>query len=260
MIFSQLKALKSLGFLRIIYLIIAIAAGFFGTVFIFSVLGDRMFADDMVCYVSGGFAGIAFIAFTVEIALLVYGLFILIGNGIKSLVSRKETGEHGKPERSFYETELENESEKKASPAQKICTGAIMLVLFAALNAILVYALFTDMTVVNKSGIICKSVTNPSGESYGFDDVESYTVEDDGSNNAVLELKMSDGKTIEIGSAENAAVEGYGDGYEDLYSDLIWIDETLRSRGTDKYVFCTPDDFDYYDSEKKQLDILMSTE
>jgi aspartate/glutamate racemase len=71
----------------------------------------------------------------------------------------------------------------------------------------------------------------------------------------MLNLKMNDGEEITIGCADSM-IE-YDENYGGEYGYLIWLDKTLQENGAEKIVLCTPSDFDYYDQDKEQLDILM---
>lgn len=245
---ASAKTLKSMKLTDILYLILSIVVGFFGTIFVLVKLTDIVVSDDnLILWNSGVFSDFSFVAFVAEIALVSFGLLKLIEFVIVYLVRKsrdnaEEYKEKIKENFDFYEC------------WQK--TAALLIAIFVVFNALICYFVLVDNTTFTETNIIKRSVINPVGTTYNYSDVLSYDVDDDGKNNAVLVLHMKDRSKIKAGDSDNMG--GTGDNYEKTDFDyLVRIDEFLQDLKVEKTVKCSPDDFEYYQEQKTNLDILM---
>lgn len=248
MLWYQLKALKSMKLTGILYLILSIAAGIFGAIWLGIILTSISISDEnLIIWNNGVFFGFSFVAFAVEIALISFGLLKLIEFLIVYLVqkSRNNAEEY---EEKIKENFDFNEGWQKAV--------ALIIAIFAVSNVLICYFVLVDNTTFTETNIVKRSVINPVGTTYSYSDVLSYDVDDDGINNAMLVLHMKKGGTIEAGGSDNMG--GIGNNYDKTDFDyLVRIDEILQDLEVEKTVKCSPDDFAYYQEQKTNLDILM---
>lgn len=232
----------------ILYLILSIAAGIFGAIWLGIILTSISISDEnLIIWNNGVFFGFSFVAFAVEIALISFGLLKLIEFLIVYLVqkSRNNAEEY---EEKIKENFDFNEGWQKAV--------ALIIAIFAVSNVLICYFVLVDNTTFTETNIVKRSVINPVGTTYSYSDVLSYDVDDDGINNAMLVLHMKKGGTIEAGGSDNMG--GIGNNYDKTDFDyLVRIDEILQDLEVEKTVKCSPDDFAYYQEQKTNLDILM---
>lgn len=248
LLLSQLKALKSMKLTDILLLILSIAIAILGTIQLLTKLTDiAIFDDGLIMWNSGVFSSYSFVAFALELALISFGLLKLIEFVIVYLVQKSRNRVEGykikiKENFDFYEG------------WQK--TSALLIAIFVVFNVLICYFVLVDNTTFSETNIIKNSIVNPLGTTYNYSDVFSYDVDDDGTNNAVLVLHMKDGSTIKAGDSDNMG--GIGSDYEKTDFDyLVRIDEILQGLNVEKTVKCSPDDFEYYQEQKTNLDILM---
>lgn len=252
MIFQQLKDLSSLGIVRIIILIISIILGFASAILIILFVSDfciEKYDASGILYTTGGFFGFAFVALVVEITLIIYCLILFLVSAIVKKINKSNKSP---------ETSKDDVQEEKLFSKNSFGAIAILLGIFILFNGLIVYFVSTDVCIYTQTEIISRSVINPVGTKYTYDDIAEYSVDDDGCNNPVLVLKTKDGKVFEAGSSESAG--GTFDDYEYDIDALVRIDEILLEKNVPKTVKCVPYDFDYYEQDKIQLDILMSNE
>lgn len=249
LLWAQLKALKSMKLKGILYLILSIAAGFFGTIWLVILLTDIVIPDEnLIVWNSGVFSNFSFIAFVVEIALIVFAVLKLIECGIVYFMQKSRN--------------KDDELEKKVNKNLDFEDGwkkavALLIAIFVAFNALLCYFVLVDNTLFTETNIINSSVINPVGTKYEYSNVLSYDFDDDGYNNAMLVLHMKNGGKIKVGNFDN--IGGAGDNYEKTDFDyLVRIDEILQDLNVEKNVKCFPDDFAYYNEQKSNLDILIN--
>lgn len=233
----------------ILYLILSIVAGIFGTIWLGIMLNNIAIpAENLIMWNNGVFSSYSFVAFTLELALILFAIlklieFVIVYLFQKSRNNAEEYKEKIKENFDFYEG------------WQK--TAALLIAIFVVLNALICYFVLVDNTTFTETNIIKRSVINPVGTTYNYSDVLSYDVDDDGTNNAVLVLHMKDGSTIKAGDSDNMG--GIGSDYEKTDFDyLVRIDEILQGLNVEKTVKCSPDDFEYYQEQKTNLDILMN--
>ena len=71
----------------------------------------------------------------------------------------------------------------------------------------------------------------------------------------MITIEMKNGEEYKIGgNTQTTANEKYDN---DSYGELVKLDEVLQSYNIRKVVDCTKDDFDYYEQDKNDLDILL---
>lgn len=232
----------------ILYLILSIAAGIFGAIWLGIILTSISIPDEnLIIWNNGVFFGFSFVAFAVEIALIVFALLKLIECGIICLVKKSRNKADEFKERINNKLDFDDGWQKSI---------ALLIIIFVVFNALLCYFIYADNTIFSETNIIKKSVINPVGTTYSYSDVLSYDVDDDGINNAMLVLHMKKGGTIEAGGSDNMG--GIGNNYDKTDFDyLVRIDEILQDLEVEKTVKCSPDDFAYYQEQKTNLDILM---
>lgn len=232
----------------ILYLILSIAAGIFGAIWLGIILTSISIPDEnLIVWNNGVFFCFSFVAFAVEIALIVFALLKLIECGIICLVKKSRNKADEFEERINNKFDFDDGWQKSV---------ALLIIIFVVFNALLCYFIYADNTIFSETNIIKKSVINPVGITHNYSDVLSYDVDDDGINNAMLVLHMKKGGTIEAGGSDNMG--GIGNNYDKTDFDyLVRIDEILQDLEVEKTVKCSPDDFAYYQEQKTNLDILM---
>lgn len=232
----------------ILYLILSIAAGIFGAIWLGIILTSISIPDEnLIIWNNGVFFGFSFVAFAVEIALISFAILKLIEFVIVYLVQKSRDNAEEYKEKIKENFDF-NEGWQKVA--------ALLIAIFVVFNALICYFVLVDNTTFTETNILKRSVINPVGTTYNYSDVLSYDVDDDGKNNAVLVFHMKDGSTIKAGDSDNMG--GTGDNYEKADFDyLVRIDEILQDLKVEKTVKCYPDDFAYYQEQKTNLDILM---
>ncbi|MCH5296184.1 MAG: hypothetical protein J1E85_00780 [Ruminococcus sp.] len=248
LLWSQLKALKSMKLIDILNLLLSIAAGFFGTIWLVMILTNMAIPDEnLIVWNSGVFSNFSFIAFCVEITLIAFALLKLIELGIIYLVKKIRNKADELKEKINKDIDFEDGWQKAVG---------LLIVIFVVFNALLCYFVLVDNTTFTETNIIKRSLINPIGTTYNYSDVLSYDVDDDGCNNAMFVLHMKKGGTIKVGYSDNMG--GAGNNYEKTDFDyLVRIDEILQDLKVKKNIKCSPDDFAYYKEQKTNLDILM---
>lgn len=249
LLWLQLNALKSMKLKGILNLILSIAAGIFGAIWLSILLNNIVIPNEnLIVWNSGVFSGFAFVAFAVEIALVAFALLNLIEFAIIFLVQKIRNKDDELKEKINKNLDFEDGWQKAV---------ALLIAIFVVFNALLCYFVIVDNTLFTETNIIKRSVINPVGTTYDYSDVLSYDVDDDGINNAMLVLHMKKGGKIKVGDSDNMG--GAGDNYEKTDFDyLVRIDEILQDLNVEKTVKCSPDDFAYYNEQKTNLDILMN--
>lgn len=242
------KTLKSMKLTDILYLILSIVAGIFGTIWLGIMLNNIAIpAENLIIWNNGVFSSYSFVAFALELALISFSILKLIEFVIVYLVQKSRDNAEEYKEKIKENFDF-NEGWQKVA--------ALLITIFVVFNALLCYFIYADNTIFTETNIIKRSVINPVGTIYNYSDVLSYDVDDDGKNNAVLVFRMKDGSTIKAGDSDNMG--GIGGDYEKTDFDyLVRIDEILQDLKVKKTVKCSPDDFAYYQEQKTNLDILM---
>lgn len=232
----------------ILNLLLSIAAGFFGTIWLVMILTNMAIPDEnLIVWNSGVFSNFSFIAFCVEITLIAFALLKLIELGIIYLVKKIRNKADELKEKINKDIDFEDGWQKAVG---------LLIVIFVVFNALLCYFVLVDNTTFTETNIIKRSLINPIGTTYNYSDVLSYDVDDDGCNNAMFVLHMKKGGTIKVGYSDNMG--GAGNNYEKTDFDyLVRIDEILQDLKVKKNIKCSPDDFAYYKEQKTNLDILM---
>lgn len=232
----------------ILNLLLSIAAGFFGTIWLVMLLTNMAIPDEnLIVWNSGVFSNFSFIAFCVEITLIAFVLLKLIELGIIYLVKKIRNKVDELKEKINKDIDFEDGWQKAV---------ALLIVIFVVFNALLCYFVLVDNTTFTETNIIKRSLINPIGTTYNYSDVLSYDVDDDGCNNAMLVLHMKKSRKIKVG--DSVSMIEIGNNYEKTDFDyLVRIDEILQDLKVKKNIKCYPDDFAYYKEQKTNLDILM---
>lgn len=249
MIWQQLKALKSMGLARVIILIISIIFGFISDIYLVSLILDvsiESYDANGIIYTANVFFGFSFVALAVEITLILYCLVSLLFLAVVKLICKNSE---------MIEKSDDDSQEKKHKLSEYIGAIAILSAIFILFNGAIVWFTANNICIYTQTEIISRSVFNPGGTTYSYDDIQEYSVDDD-CNNPVLILKTDDGKTFQIGDSDSSG--GTFDDFDEELDALIRIDEILLEKNVAKTVKCTPYDFDYYEQDKAKLDILMS--
>lgn len=90
-----------------------------------------------------------------------------------------------------------------------------------------------------------KSVFNPVGTVYGYDDTESVEIEEDNGNPTYI-MHMDGGKKVKLSEVS--------------ISDCCEIDTVVKQYGVQKTISCTKQDIVYYEDEEEQLEQILSLE
>lgn len=234
--------------INILNLLLSIAAGFFATIWLLMILTEVSIpGENLIIWTSGVFPNFSFVAFVVEIALIVFTLLKLLERGIIYLVQKSRNKADELKEKINKNLNFEEGRQKAV---------ALLIAIFVVFNALLCYFVLVDNTTLTETNIIKRSLINPVGTTYNYSDVLSYDVDDDGHNNAMLVLHMKKGGKIKIGDSDSM-IE-IGNNYDETdFGYLVRIDEILQELKVEKTVKCSPDDFAYYQEQKTNLDILM---
>ena len=245
MLFRQIRAIKNSSPIKIIFATISAVGGFFLASRIIKLLENIMPVDSdengVICVTLGKILDIGFVIFFVEIALIIFVLLYLIKWIIEAYTEKKDINT--------------DDDESGWTDKQTIAFVIVAIAIFLVANCTLSLFMFRGEVVYRNDKIIEYSITDWKGNTVNYSDAEKYYVSDDDHGNAMITIEMKNGEEYKIGgNTQTTANEKYDN---DSYGELVKLDEVLQSYNIRKVVDCTKDDFDYYEQDKHDLDILL---
>lgn len=243
MILSQLKSLSKLSIREFVNLILTIAAMICSIIFILPCIFETA-SEPNVLYDDANFFGqIAFMGFMIEAALVFYAVLTAVEKFF-IWIYKKIKNRHN-----FAENELRLEKSKAQKeiikPKEFVKRAVALIGVFLLINGLLFYVFISSFTVVTDSQIIKKSVFNPVGTVYGYDDIERVEIEEDNGNPTYI-MHMDSGKKVKLSEVS--------------ISDCCEIDTVVKQYGVPKTISCTKQDIVYYEDEEEQLEQILSLE
>lgn len=259
MLFRQIRAIKNSNPIKIIFATISAVGGFFLASQLIKLLSNIMPIDSdksgVICATLGKILDIGFVIFFVEIALIIFVLLYLIKWVIEAYTEKKDINtaqEQLETEKILNELE---DDESGWTDKQAIAFVIVAIAIFLVANCALSLFMFRSEVVYRNDKIIEYSITDWKGNTVNYSDAEKYYVSDDDHGNAMITIEMKNGEEYKIGgNTQTTANEKYDN---DSYGELVKLDEVLQSYNIRKVVDCTKDDFDYYEQDKHDLDILL---
>lgn len=259
MLFRQIRAIKNSSPIKIIFATISAVGGFFLASRIIKLLENIMPIDcdenGVICVTLGKILDIGFVIFFIEIALIIFVLLYLIKWAIEAYTEKKDTTtaqEQLETEKILKKLE---DDESGWTDKQAIAFVIVAIAIFLVANCALSLFMFRGEVVYKNDKIIEYSITDWKGTTINYRDAKKYYVSDDDHGNAMITIEMKNGEEYKIGGdTQTTANEKYDN---DSYGELVKLDKVLQSDNIRKVVDCTKDDFDYYEKDKNDLDILL---
>lgn len=258
MLFKQIRAIKNSSTIKIIFATISAVGGFFLASRIIKLLENIMPVDSdengVICVTLGKILDIGFVIFFIEIALIIFVLLYLIKWAIEAYTEKKDTTAQEQLETEKILKELDDD-ELGWTDKQAIAFVIVAIAIFLVANCVLSLFMFRNEVVYKNDKIIEYSITDWKGTTINYRDAKKYYVSDDDHGNAMITIEMKNGEEYKIGGdTQTTANEKYDN---DSYGELVKLDKVLQSYNIRKVVDCTKDDFDYYEKDKNDLDILL---
>lgn len=199
--------------------------------------------------------GYRFCYIFVEIALIIFVSLYLIKWVIEAYTEKKDINtaqEQLETEKILKKLE---DDESGWTDKQAIAFFIVLIAIFLVANCVLSLFMFRNEVVYKNDKIIEYSITDWKGTTINYRDTKKYYVSDDDHGNAMITIEMKKGEEYKIGGdTQTTANEKYDN---DSYGELVKLDKVLQSYNIRKVVDCTKDDFDYYEKDKNDLDILL---
>lgn len=199
--------------------------------------------------------GYRFCYIFVEIALIIFVSLYLIKWVIEAYTEKKDINtaqEQLETEKILKKLE---DDESGWTDKQAITFVIVLIAIFLVANCVLSLFMFRNEVVYKNDKIIEYSITDWKGTTINYRDAKKYYVSDDDHGNAMITIEMKNGEEYKIGGdTQTTANEKYDN---DSYGELVKLDKVLQSDNIRKVVDCTKDDFDYYEKDKNDLDILL---
>lgn len=241
MIFSQLKSLSKLNLRKLVKLVLTIAALICSIIFILPCIFETTSVPN-VLYDDANFLGqIAFMGFMIEGALIFYAVLTAVEEFFIWIYKRI------KNRHNFAENELRMEKSKaqkgKIKPKEVVASTTVLLGIFLLINGVLLYVFISSFTVVTDSQITKKSVFNPVGTTYSYDDIESVEIEEDNGNPTYI-MHMNGGEKVKLSEVS--------------ISDCYEIDAVVKQYGVPKTISCIKEEIVFCDDEEEQLEQILS--
>ncbi len=241
MILGQLKSLSKLNIREFVNLVLTIAALICSIIFILPCIFETT-PEPNVLYDDANFLGqIAFMGFMIEGALIFYAALTAVEEFFIWIYKRI------KNRHNFAENELRVEKSKaqkeKNKPKEVVAATAVLLGIFLLINGVLLYVFISSFTVITDSQITKKSIFNPVGTTYSYDDIESVEIEEDNGNPTYI-MHMDNGKKVKLSEVS--------------ISDCYEIDAVVKQYGVPKTISCIKEEIFYDDDEEEQLEQILS--
>lgn len=149
-----------------------------------------------------------------------------------------------------HERELELKTSNKSKAGDTVKGISIILVILIVVNGVNLYLYATGRTAVYNDRIVKNSALNSIGDTYTYDDIKEYFLEEE-DNYPLLKLVTKKNKKIKI-SADAYSIIEVADNIESEEDALIKLDTILKSHNVKKTINCKISDFEYmYDDVKK---------
>ena len=150
-----------------------------------------------------------------------------------------------------HERELELKVSNKGKSGVWVKGIAILLLILIIVNGINLYLYATGRTVVYNDRIFKNSALYPIGNTYTYDDIKEYFLEEE-DNYPQLKLVTKNNKKIKI-SADADSINEVADNIESNEHALIKLNKILKSRNVKQTINCKISDFEYTYVDTKEL-------